>query len=268
MSHAQANCPYCRERIQPDASKCPHCMSDMPDKTRAYLNIALGVFTIPVGLVFLYLTWIAFDSIREMYYFFTFIELILSGLLLGVLLAIGLAPFIAISSGAEKLDEYKTMMEPLNSDNHSSEGEGTVTPERGGQITKSSTERGHEMGENAVLKLASFGRRINQSVNIPSIRPIIPSSIWGYGVGLGSLLWLSLWILLNNETAFGFALFAGWIILPLSIFFDARHVRRRIDWSPRWYVYVVLSFIPVIAPLFGGLWLYQKHRKIAANSID
>lgn len=89
----------------------------------------------------------------------------------------------------------------------------------------------------------------------------VPPVVWTAGVLLGAVLWLALFALLNQETLFGVALFAGWIILPISVYLDISSTSEKSGIKFRWWAYCVPSVIPFIAPLAGFTWLARKRQK-------
>lgn len=89
----------------------------------------------------------------------------------------------------------------------------------------------------------------------------VPVGIWSHLVLLGSLLWLSLFVLLENDSIFGVVLFTAWVLLPLSIYLDTIEVRQNHAWNPKWYLYVLLSLIPIAGSIFGFVWLARKRQK-------
>lgn len=89
----------------------------------------------------------------------------------------------------------------------------------------------------------------------------VPPVVWTAGVLLGAVLWLALFALVNQETLFGVALFAGWIILPISVYLDISSTSEKSGIEFRWWAYCVPSVIPFIAPLAGFTWLARKRQK-------
>ncbi|MCD2201286.1 hypothetical protein LPA44_15540 [Halobacterium sp. KA-4] len=89
----------------------------------------------------------------------------------------------------------------------------------------------------------------------------VPPVVWTAGVLLGAVLWLALFALLNQETLFAVALFAGWIILPISVYLDISSTSEKSGIKFRWWAYCVPSIIPFIAPLAGFTWLARKRQK-------
>lgn len=108
------------------------------------------------------------------------------------------------------------------------------------------------IGDKFVHILGSFRGTIGEA---------IPNGIWSYGVLLGCLLWLSLFGLLGNETAFAWVLFTAWVMLPVTIYLDSIEVKQNEDWRPRGWAYALLSLIPIGGFLFGFLWLGRRRQK-------
>ena len=394
-----AICPDCRGNVDPEAKKCRHCAGDLPSKTEAYIQIAIGLVLLPVSLVFLYLTWTAVGIGSDLLLVFNFLEVLIWGAVIGFLLAVGLIGPVMISKGAEQLSEYKEMMEPTGDSGFSQEKQilrtigkafgivehGTRTvirrlkslqkgekanqhsaindrlhweferiheqpyehyseaideirrlqregdnrraeelllwcidfaeaeakaKDRGGlppayyhrlislyrtqeryreelQILERYVTLSKELGQTPdqsrverlselreiVDSLEKTSKKVEQegsnrsfNVNIPDLPNLsmpslnIPGWVWPIGVIAGCILWLSLWGLLNHETMFGIALFGGWIVLPITLYFDSRKVRKNSDWSPRVWLYVLISIIPLIAPAGGFFWMYRRKK--------
>ena len=93
------------------------------------------------------------------------------------------------------------------------------------------------------------------------VQDSIPTGIWSYFVVLGSILWFSLFGLLENESLFALVMFTAWVLLPLAIYLDSIEIRQTSDWTPRWWAYVLLSLIPIGGSLFGFVWLARKRQK-------
>lgn len=95
-------------------------------------------------------------------------------------------------------------------------------------------------------------------------RASVPSGIWSYGVLLGTLLWLSLFGLVEFETLFGLVLFIAWPLLPISIFIDSKEIQENTDWKPRTWVYLLISIVPIAAILGGIVWLVFRKRTVGS----
>jgi len=106
-----------------------------------------------------------------------------------------------------------------------------------------------------------FGARAAGAVSGVADRFGVPPVVWTAGVLLGAVLWLALFALLNQETLFAVALFAGWIILPISVYLDISSTSEKSGIKFRWWAYCVPSIIPFIAPLAGFTWLARKRQK-------
>ena len=113
------------------------------------------------------------------------------------------------------------------------------------------------------LSQADFGDKFTNRLGYlkTTISEGVPVGIWSYFVLLGSFLWLSLFVLLENDSIFGVVLFTAWVLLPLSIYLDAIEVRQNYAWDPRWYLYVLSSLIPIAGSIFGFVWLVRKRQK-------
>lgn len=104
-------------------------------------------------------------------------------------------------------------------------------------------QRGEEIGEQIVTKGVS-------------VRDSIP---WNWGVGIGVLLWLALFPLVNYETIFGIVLVVAYITLPVSIYYDWQTIPSESQ-SRSWMLFFVGSLVPIIALLFGIGWLLWRRR--------
>ncbi|TKX85752.1 hypothetical protein EXE43_12060 [Halorubrum sp. SS5] len=246
-------CPDCRESVNKGATKCPHCATDLPDKTEAIGQILTGVVLLPVSLVALYLTVNAVGIGLDFLVVMGLFELLIWGGFIGILIAIGVAAPGAIVKGLSERKRYKQMNNPERSEGLSDE-EIEQKAEKWAENVNATSE-----------KVSSSLSRLKISPSLPRFRVSSPGWFWPVGVYVGTLLWLSMWVTLDYLALFTVSFFGGMVLLPVAIFFDSRRVRRRLDSSLRWWVYVLLSCIPFAAPLFGGLWLYRRKRLVGST---
>jgi len=237
-------CPECYESVNENSKKCPHCTSDLPSKGKQYAYLILGLLFLPITPVFLYLTWGAVDILSDFLAVTGILDLFISGAFIGVLLSIGLMGPVCIVMAIGERQKYKVMTK------------GAIgSKERSEHYTQSEGQynsRVEEIINNTYDGIAS---------TTDSIKSGIPNEMWPLGVVFGSLLWLSIWFLLNHESAFGVVLFGAWVILPISIYYDSRNVKQENEWSPRWWAYTSVSVLPIIAPIFGLVWMLRRKQK-------
>lgn len=86
------------------------------------------------------------------------------------------------------------------------------------------------------------------------------SDFWYVGVITGVVLWF-LSILLSGivESFAGFLMIVGWIVLPLSAYFDMRYIRANSSWNPSLLLWTAGLAIPLLNILLGRLSLYYRH---------
>ncbi|SNR56227.1 restriction endonuclease [Halorubrum vacuolatum] len=60
------------------------------------------------------------------------------------------------------------------------------------------------------------------------------------------------------ETIWGLLFFGVWLGLPLAIFLDARRVRDHVEWPARTWVYVLTSFVWLLAVVPAALYLWRR----------
>ncbi len=60
------------------------------------------------------------------------------------------------------------------------------------------------------------------------------------------------------ETIWGLLFFGVWFGLPIAIFLDARRVREHADWPKRTWVYVLTSFVWLLAIVPAAVYLWRR----------
>jgi hypothetical protein len=96
------------------------------------------------------------------------------------------------------------------------------------------------------------------------------SAEWVYGV-LGSLAMVLLMtgILVvdpavseSEEALLGLLLIGTWIAVPVTTYFDLKHVRARRGWRPRWWLWTVLVAVPFLHTVTLPLYLLLRWRNV------
>ena len=57
----------------------------------------------------------------------------------------------------------------------------------------------------------------------------------------------------------GFAFLAGWFLLPLGVYQDAKYVSANSGWDPEAVVWVVLALLWFVNVVAGAVYLYRRH---------
>jgi hypothetical protein len=84
------------------------------------------------------------------------------------------------------------------------------------------------------------------------------SSRWWLGVVAGSLLW-AVALALRGDVASLTAL--AWVVVPLSIYMDAKYVRANSQWRPGMLAYLGTTILLApLAPLAGAFYLFRRHK--------
>ena len=91
--------------------------------------------------------------------------------------------------------------------------------------------------------------------------------LWWIGIGISCVLWvLPIYLVMVGAPsrvtgiAILYGWFIAWILMPVSIYDDIKHVRRLSNWEPNRRLYVAVSIIPFIATGAGTLYLYNRHK--------
>lgn len=57
--------------------------------------------------------------------------------------------------------------------------------------------------------------------------------------------------------------FIAWLVMPVAIWDDAKFVRTKSEWTPRKWLYVLPSLVPLVVIVPGIIYLIKKrHRHI------
>ncbi|WP_330630582.1 hypothetical protein [Halocatena halophila] len=101
------------------------------------------------------------------------------------------------------------------------------------------------------------------------------SSRWYYVV-LGSWLgWLFLWIVVSSpldllipDAPLGMIVLLSWVLFPIGLYNDCKHVTANSDWSPNEWLYSILSFIWAVNLPLGLIYLYKRHNATFDRGAD
>ncbi len=92
------------------------------------------------------------------------------------------------------------------------------------------------------------------------------SSRWYYAVWGGWLSWLFVWgvagsslELLFPDAFLGLIVFISWLLFPIALYKDCKHVTANSDWSPNEWLYSIISFIWAVNLPLGLFYLYKRH---------
>lgn len=111
--------------------------------------------------------------------------------------------------------------------------------QRGDEIADNIEQFGDDLGENLVTRIP-----------------------WPKVIGLGVILWLAIFPLVNYETALVVVMVTAWVSIPIAIYYDSKPLRQQVDGRTWWWVFLLGSLIPLFAIIPGVGWLLWKRRKI------
>jgi len=173
------------------------------------------------------------------------------GILLGIAFLIG---GIVVVTGSVKLikwgfnkEEEWNRKEPRNDKSAINN-----SPEHPSDVEEREVKTTPRIDERIVYGLGQMGNNVQE---------MIPPQIWAILILIACLLWVSLFGLLENETAFSVVLFTAWILLPIAIYLDSKAAVGSTEWRPPKWLYIIASLVPLAAPLFGVLWLGRRRKK-------
>lgn len=96
-----------------------------------------------------------------------------------------------------------------------------------------------------------------------------PSTRWQKTIWVCLTGWVVVIIFSGNvlSESIGVVLFlSSWVGLPIAIFKDAREVGEFTDWPLYTWAYLIGSFIWFISILAGGIYLFQRYRKVSQST--
>lgn len=85
------------------------------------------------------------------------------------------------------------------------------------------------------------------------------SENWNYGVGASIIAWIIGFIPPEGSPIAGLFFLIGWILMPVSIHYDRQWVQSTMNWQPNHSLWIVLSIIPIINIVAGGVYLFQRY---------
>lgn len=106
------------------------------------------------------------------------------------------------------------------------------------------------------------------STHDPSQYETTVSGSWWYGILAGVVLWIFIFVVASFapsgpfETLLGLVALIAWVVLPVSVFFDAKYVRANSQWDPSSAIYVIAMFIWIINIIAGIVYIYRRHETL------
>lgn len=91
----------------------------------------------------------------------------------------------------------------------------------------------------------------------PSQHSTTVSENWNYAVAASLALWIVGFGM--PEEVGGFFFLVGWILMPVSIYFDRQWVAATTEWSPDETTWLVLAAIPLVNIVAGGVYLFRRY---------
>lgn len=101
---------------------------------------------------------------------------------------------------------------------------------------------------------------------------VLLTRYWWIGVVISCLLWvLPLYLLMFGAPGsivgitIQFGWFVAWIVMPVAIYDDIKHIRGLSEWDPDWRPYVVVALIPIVAAVSGAVYLYRRYEFVGIS---
>lgn len=87
------------------------------------------------------------------------------------------------------------------------------------------------------------------------------SNRWGYGIAVGIVLWTIGFVLPEASPVAGLFLLSGWILMPVSVYFDKQWIQATTKWKPELLKWIILTSIPVVNLVAGSIYLVRRHNE-------
>ena len=100
---------------------------------------------------------------------------------------------------------------------------------------------------------------LNTEPNDPSEHSTNVSNRWGYGVGASVAFWIVSLALSGVASAFSMFALIAWILMPASMYFDREYLKSTSTWKPKLSIWVLLSVIPLINIVAGGIYIIRRN---------
>jgi hypothetical protein len=100
----------------------------------------------------------------------------------------------------------------------------------------------------------------------PSQYSTTVSENWNYAVAASLALWI-LGFAMPEEVG-GFFFLVGWVIMPVSIYFDRQWVAATTEWNPDETTWLVLAAIPLVNIVAGAVYLFRRYNLDQISSAD
>jgi hypothetical protein len=96
------------------------------------------------------------------------------------------------------------------------------------------------------------------------------SENWHYGVGVSVAAWIVGFATPEGSAIGGFLFLIGWILMPVSIYYDHQWVQSTRKWNPDRKLWIILSIIPLVNIIAGGAYLFQRYdnKKVSHPNYD
>lgn len=102
----------------------------------------------------------------------------------------------------------------------------------------------------------------------PSMRTTTVSDTWHYGVGAAVALWSLALVIPGSSTIGAVCVLVGWVLMPVSIYYDRQWVRATTTWNPNKALWLTLSLVPGVNIVGGVVYLYRRFNVEAVSSAD
>lgn len=132
----------------------------------------------------------------------------------------------------------------------------SITTQTKNTKTSNQTPQNNTQIQSTIEKLESY---LDSSDHDPNEHTTTVARNWYYGVGISIAFWIIGFVLPTESGLAGGAILVGWVLMPLSIFYDRQWVRATTQWNPKMALWLTLAIIPVINIPAGVVYLIRRH---------
>ncbi len=156
---------------------------------------------------------------------------------------IDLAKIVARLDAADLVDEYLDFVQTIESD----EPTGHTQPHA-------------ETAEDPPPETADPEPDTDVDTTSPTTSPEVPHTLWHAAIALAIPGWLLVFFGVNalSTPLWGSVFFMIWFGLPIALFLDARRVREHKDWPRYWWMYSLVSLVPLFAVVPAAVYLWGR----------
>jgi hypothetical protein len=123
--------------------------------------------------------------------------------------------------------------------------------------TTGSRQRGQQSNQSTSTQSTSTTQQ--ETPHDPSRHSTTVSENWNYAVAASLALWIVGFAMPEGSATAGFFFLVGWILMPVSIYFDRQWVAATTEWNPDETTWLVLAAIPLVNIVAGGVYLFRRY---------